>query len=89
MASTGQVGVVVPVWKRARTVLRSLASVANQTLAANRVIVVDDGSVDGTAASVMEWLARRQPGDGWQLIRQPHRGVASARNRGFAELCGC
>src|SRR5256885_101342 len=44
------------------------------------VIVVDDGSTDGTAAIASEYDVR--------LIRTPNRGLSSARNTGLAAATG-
>jgi len=51
-----------------------------------QVIVVDDGSKDGTAAIVRSWIDR-YPGN-VTLISQPNQGPAAARNRGLEEARG-
>ena len=66
------VAVVVPAYNAEATLAETLASVASQTCAPREVIVVDDGSTDGTAA-----LARRH---GARVISIPNGGVACARN---------
>jgi hypothetical protein len=67
--------VVIPVHDRAEFLETALASVAAQTLRPAEVIVVDDGSTDGSAA-----VAERH---GATVIRQPASGVSAARNRGL------
>lgn len=77
-----QVSVVIPTYNRQEFVLRALESVAAQTRAPAEVIVVDDGSTDGTA----EAIAGRFPGV--RCLRQENRGVSAARNRGVAVARG-
>jgi glycosyltransferase involved in cell wall biosynthesis len=71
------VSVVIPTFDRARVLPRALDSVMAQTRPPTEVIVVDDGSTDGTA----ELVADRFPTA--RLIRQENRGVSAARNRGI------
>jgi GT2 family glycosyltransferase len=65
------VTVVVPAWNGERWLPGLFASLAEQTEAPAEVIVVDNGSADGT----LEWLAREVPGV---------RVLAQGRNTGFA-----
>jgi glycosyltransferase involved in cell wall biosynthesis len=57
-------------------------SALRQTRRAEEVVVVDDGSTDETAEVLAPY------GDRVRLVRQPNRGVASARNTGVAETSG-
>jgi GT2 family glycosyltransferase len=70
------ISVIVPVHNGARFVSDALRSVKSQTLPADEIIVVDDGSSDGSADIVL----REHPDA--VLIRQPRAGVAAARNAG-------
>lgn len=72
------VSVVIPAYNRANSVQRSVESVLQQTYRNLEIIVVDDGSTDGTAAVLQTF------GDRIQLIRQPNGGPSSARNSGVA-----
>lgn len=67
------VAVVVPVFNAARFLREALASVLAQTYPHTELIVVDDGSTDGSA-EVAEAVT------GQPVIRQPRSGAAAARN---------
>lgn len=73
-----RIAVVVPVYNGARYLDEALSSVASQSLTPDEVVVVDDGSIDGSAT-----LARDHRGV--QVIMQENAGCAAARNRGIAE----
>jgi len=83
------IGIVIPVFNRPRQVVRALESVLAQTLPPARVVVVDDGSTDGTAAAAEAWGAGRPLPFSFLVIRQANQGAAAARNAGFAALEGC
>jgi hypothetical protein len=79
------VTIVMPVWNRAGMVERAVASVQAQTYGAWELVVVDDGSTDGTQ-EVIEALA---VGDARiKLVRRPHEGVSAARNAGIEAATG-
>jgi hypothetical protein len=82
-ASDSRVGVVIPVYNRKATLLETLPFVVEQTCPPAKLVIVDDGSTDGTPAAVEGWLARRRPGFPWQVIRARHCSAAAARNLGF------
>jgi glycosyltransferase involved in cell wall biosynthesis len=75
-----QLAVVIPVYNRARVIRDALESVAAQTCPPARLIVVDDGSTDGTANCVEAWRWPTANPPQITLIRQANRGAAAARN---------
>ncbi|HKJ53704.1 MAG TPA: glycosyltransferase [Gammaproteobacteria bacterium] len=77
-----RISVVIPSYNRRHTLERALQSVVEQTSPVDEVILVDDGSTDGSHRLV----EARFPGV--SIIRQPNRGVSAARNRGI-EAAGC
>lgn len=78
------VSVVIPTYNRAALLAEALASVLGQTFRDFEVIVVDDGSTDGTAA-VVEGAGDPRV----SLLRLSHTGSpARARNAGIARARG-
>lgn len=76
------ISVVVPAYNAARTVAETLESILAQSLPPREVVVVDDGSRDGT----LEVL--RTFGDRVKVKTQPNSGVSTTRNRGVEEAAG-
>ncbi len=73
---------VIPAYNAAATLDETLRSVRAQTHRALEILVVDDGSRDGTPDIV---LAHAAADPRVRLVRQANAGVAAARNRGVAE----
>ena len=74
--------VIIPTYNAAETIGRAVESVLGQHLPAQEVIVVDDGSSDGTAAVVAAF------GDRVRYLFQPNAGVSAARNAGVDAATG-
>ncbi|MCA1667638.1 MAG: glycosyltransferase [Thermomicrobia bacterium] len=75
------VSVVIPAYNEARVIARCLGSLLDQTHRPCEIIVVDDGSTDGTQA-----IARGF--GGVTLLEQSHAGSGAARNRGAGVATG-
>lgn len=76
---TPRVSVVIPVFNRAAAVGRAIESVLVQTCQDFEIVVVDDGSTDGSAAAVAAFADRRI-----KLVRhERNRGGSAARNTGI------
>ncbi|MBO7199691.1 MAG: glycosyltransferase family 2 protein [Alistipes sp.] len=82
-----RISVVIPLYNKEAEVERALRSVINQSLAPREIIVVDDGSTDGSRA-IVERIIAEHPMAGIRLITQENSGVSAARNRGIAEAKG-
>jgi glycosyltransferase involved in cell wall biosynthesis len=78
-----KISAIIPTYNRNSHVLRAIDSVLAQTVPANEIIVVDDGSTDGTADAT----ARRY-GSRVAVIRQENAGASAARNHGVREARG-
>ena len=71
------VSVIIPTYNRKHTLKRAIQSVYMQSLPPFEIIVVDDGSNDGTR----EWVKQKYPDI--KYIYQKNSGVSSARNKGI------
>jgi len=76
------ISVIIPAHNRALLIGETLCSLLAQTIPADEIIVVDDGSTDDTA-SVAESF-----GDRVVVLRQENKGPAAARNAGFSSSRG-
>ena len=72
------ISVVIPLYNKASDIYLTLSSVLVQTVRPREVIVIDDGSTDGSA-EIVEQMITDEPHV--RLIRQPNAGVSAARNR--------
>lgn len=81
MTARGMTSVIIAVFNGERYIGAALESVRAQSRPVREVIVVDDGSTDGTVAVVQSFAEVT-------LLHQPNRGPAAARNRGIARARG-
>lgn len=79
------VSVIVAAYNAERFIEATCRSALAQTHTPLEIVVVDDGSTDGTAA-IVERLTAADPR--LRLIRQTNQGVAAARNRALAASTG-
>jgi glycosyltransferase involved in cell wall biosynthesis len=73
-----RISVVIPVFNRERTVGRAIESVLTQASPPAEILVVDDGSSDGTADVIAGYRDRVR------YLHQPNAGASAARNHGVA-----
>ena len=78
-----RITVVIPLYNKQDTIQRALQSVFTQTVQPEEIIVVNDGSSDGSE-KVVESMYHQLV----KLIHQPNAGVSSARNFGIKEAKG-
>ncbi len=83
MQSKPLVSIIIPTFNRKRFVAEAIDSCLSQTYDQVEIIVVDDGSTDGTAD-----FLRVKYGDSVRLLVGSNQGPGIARNRGIAEARG-
>ena len=73
---------IVPVYNGEKYVAEAIESMLAQTYRPLEVLVVDDGSTDGTASVVIQFGSRVS------YVYQPNAGKAAARNHGIEKASG-
>jgi len=76
------ISAIVPTYNRAEVIAQAIHSVLSQVPAPDEVLVIDDGSTDGTMAELAQF------GDRIRVLTQPNAGAAAARNHGIREARG-
>ena len=84
----GMISIIVPVYNVEKYIEETIASVLAQTYPDWELLLVEDGSSDGTAERI-ERIAGERKDPRLRLLRQPsNQGAARARNRGLQEARG-
>jgi glycosyltransferase involved in cell wall biosynthesis len=74
------VSILIPAYNHERFVLRCLDSVLEDPYPAKELVVIDDGSIDGTAAKIAGWIARHEGVVPVTFRQRANRGVAATLN---------
>lgn len=80
-----RVSIVVPVYKAEKFLNRCLISIVNQTYHNIEIILVDDGSPDGSPALCDQWAKRDER---INVIHKENGGLSSSRNCGIDKASG-
>ncbi|MGH8172660.1 MAG: glycosyltransferase family 2 protein [Rhodanobacteraceae bacterium] len=83
MTASPNVSAIIPTYNRRELLGHALRSVLAQSRPVEEIIVVDDGSTDGTDEAL-----RSEFGDRIVYVRQANAGVSAARNRGMSMARG-
>lgn len=83
-ATVPRVTIVVPNYNHARYLQESLGSIAAQTRAPDRVLIIDDASTDDSIAVISRFIANRP---NWELIRHDeNKGVVFGQNQALSAV---
>ena len=77
-----KISVIIPTYNRKKTLARAIQSVINQSFTPFEILIIDDGSNDGTE----EWV--KENFRNIKYIYQNNHGVSSARNIGIENAYG-
>lgn len=77
------ISVVIPLYNKEKSISSTLRTVLNQTFSDYEIVIVNDGSTDGSVEEI-----EKVQDDRIRLVHQPNAGVSAARNRGIEEAKG-
>lgn len=81
----GMVSVIIPVYNCEKTIDESIRSIKDQIYENWEVIIIDDGSTDGTFKKIEAWVNSDLR---INVIRQENQGAGPARNKGMEKAVG-
>jgi glycosyltransferase involved in cell wall biosynthesis len=89
MSAKPLVSVVIPTFNRAKQAIAAIESVLAQTYPNFEIVIVDDGSTDGSNLEIQRFIDQRTD-SGHQIlfVRQPNQGASVARNTGISKAHG-
>jgi len=79
--TTPKISVIIPTYNRVAMIGRAVRSALKQIREGGEIIVVDDGSTDGTQRALAEFR------DCITYVTVPNGGAGKARNKGLALAC--
>lgn len=79
------ISVIIPVYNAEKTIQRCIESVLNQTYSSFELILIDDGSTDGSGKQCDYYS---ETDERIRVFHQDNKGVSEARNAGLAQVSG-
>lgn len=84
----GLISIIVPVYNVKKYILETIDCVCRQTYKNWELLLVEDGSTDGTDRLLQEYVAAGGDGRVRLIVSGVNEGAAGARNRGLAQAAG-
>jgi len=78
--ATPLVSILIPAYNHEQFVERCLDSVLEDPYPAKELVIIDDGSTDGTAARIADWVARHAGRLPIQYVSRDNKGIAATLN---------
>lgn len=83
MKAKKTISVVIPLYNKRSAIIRTMMSIVRQKRLPDEIIIVDDGSTDGSLEKAYEVLrSDEMKGMSYKVIEQDNSGVSVARNKG-------
>lgn len=82
------ISVIIPLYNREKTIVKTLNSLVSQTYQDFEVIIVNDGSNDKSEAIASSFLKNIKSNNRFLFLNQANQGAPAARNRGFKASSG-
>jgi glycosyltransferase involved in cell wall biosynthesis len=82
------VSILIPAFNHERYIERCLDSVLEDPYPVKELVIIDDGSTDGTAARIEAWIARHRHEVAVEFVRRDNRGIATTLNELAARARG-
>ncbi len=84
------ISIIIPVFNQGEYLEEAIESAYNQTIAAQEIIVVNDGSTDNSLEVAERYMFKNLPGleSHVRVINQVNKGLPSARNTGIMNATG-
>lgn len=82
------VSILIPAFNHERFIDRCLDSVLEDPYPAKELVIIDDGSTDGTAGRIEAWVSRHRREIPVEYVRRDNRGIAATLNELAARARG-